>query len=57
MLKLYGKNPRCLWCWEADKENYKEIIMTIKYAKLLQEKAIVCSAECEKAVLDTGIGG
>ncbi len=53
MLKLYGKNPRCLWCGEADKENYKEIIMTLKYARLPQEKAIVCSQTCEKAVLDT----
>lgn len=53
MFKLYGKKPRCLWCGEADKENYKEIVMTIKFAKPPQEETIVCSDECEKRVSDT----
>ncbi len=53
MFKLYGKKQRCLWCGEADKENYKEITMNIKFANPPQEKAIVCSYECEKKVSDT----
>lgn len=53
MFKLYGKKPRCLWCGKSDKKNYKEIIMNIKFAKPPQEKAIVCSDECEKKVSDT----
>jgi len=53
MFKLYGKKQRCLWCGEANKENYKEIIMNIKFANPPQEKAIVCSDECEKRVSDT----
>lgn len=53
MFKLYGKKPRCLWCGEANKENYKDIVMSIKFAKSPQEKAIVCSEECEKKVADT----
>jgi hypothetical protein len=44
---------RCLWCGEADKGNYKEITMNIKFANPPQEKAMVCSAECEKRVSDT----
>lgn len=53
MFKLYGKKPRCLWCGEDNKENYREITMNIKFAKPPQEKAIVCSDECEKRVSDT----
>lgn len=53
MFKLYGKKQRCRWCGRANKENYKEIIMTIRQAKPPQEKAIVCSEECEKKVFDT----
>jgi len=53
MFKLYGKKPRCLWCGKADKGNYKEIVMNIKFANPPQEKAIVCSDECGKKVSDT----
>lgn len=53
MFKLYGKKTRCLWCGKSDKQTYKEMLMTIKQAKPPQEKAIVCSEECEKAVLIT----
>lgn len=53
MFKLYGKKSRCLWCGKSDKENYKEIIINIKFAKPPQEKAIVCSDECERKVSDT----
>ena len=53
MFKLYGKKQRCLWCGKADKENYKEIIMNIKFANPPQEKAIACSDECEKKISST----
>lgn len=53
MFKLYGKKTRCLWCGKTCDENYREIVMAIKFAKPPQEKAIVCSEECGKKVLDT----
>lgn len=53
MFKLYGKKTRCLWCGKTCNKNYREIVMAIKFAKPPQEKAIVCSEECEKKVLDT----
>lgn len=53
MFKLYGKRPRCLWCGKANKENYREIVITIKKASPPQEEVVVCSKKCEKAVLNS----
>ncbi len=53
MFKLYGKNPRCLWCAKADMKDYQEITLNIKYARPARENALVCSAECERKTLDT----
>ncbi|MFC1613392.1 hypothetical protein ACFL23_03605 [Patescibacteria group bacterium] len=52
MLKLYGQKLRCVWCGKSDKEHCKEIVMSIKQMKPPQEKAFVCSEECERRVLD-----
>lgn len=53
MFALYGKRPRCLWCGKSNRQQFKEITMTIKKAAPHQENAIVCSEECEKSVFAT----
>ncbi|MDH5768355.1 MAG: hypothetical protein OEZ31_05295 [Nitrospirota bacterium] len=50
MFALYGKKQRCLWCGKSNRENFKEIVLTIKKAGPQQESAIVCSEKCEQSV-------
>ena len=53
MFTLYGKNQRCLWCGKRNRENFKEIIITIKKSDPQQERVIVCSEKCEQSVFAT----
>lgn len=47
------ENPKCLWCGQSGKDHYKEIEFKEAITDAPVETVMVCSDDCETALLET----